>query len=107
MKALHESTQDRQDESVARDLAARVAAIFWEYPKLSGFSVQQRSTLPKERAAAPLDDELCLADVSLVSDFYATRGFCEALLYTLLELIDEHPRALDLLAGRTFARALH
>jgi len=107
MKALNESTQDRHAESVARDLSARVGAIFSEYPMLSGFSVQERSTLTKERALAQLHGELFLADVSLLSDFYATQEFCEALVYTLLDLIDEHAEAPGLLVGRTFARALH
>ena len=107
MKALHDGTQDRQAEGIARDLAARVAAIFWEYPMLSGFSVQERSTLTKERALAVLQGELCLADVSLLSDLYATQEFCEALVYTLLDLLEEHEEASALLVGRTFARALH
>jgi len=107
MKALNESTQDRHAESIARDLAARVGAIFAEYPMLYGFSVQERSTLTKERALAQLHGELCLADVSLLSDLYATQEFCEALVFTLLDLIDEHAEAPDLLLGRTFARALH
>ena len=107
MKALHDDTQDRQAEGIARDLAARVAAIFGEYPMLCGFSVQERSTLTKGRALAELQGDLCLADVSLLSDFYATEEFCEALVYTLLQLLEEHEEAPVLLAGRTFARALH
>jgi len=107
MKALNESTQDRQAESIASDLAARVGAIFAEYPMLYGFSVQKRCTLTKGRALAPLHGELCLADVALLSDFYATQEFCEALVFTLLDLLEEHEVAPAFLAGRTFARALH
>jgi hypothetical protein len=84
-----------------------MAAIFGEYPMLYGFSVQERSTLTKGRALAVLQGELCLADVSLLSDFYATREFCEALVFTLLDLLEEHEEAPAFLTGRTFARALH
>ena len=107
MKALHDGTQKLHAERIARDLAARVAAIFGEYPMLCGFSVQMRSTLTKGRALAALQGELCLADVSLLSDFYATQEFCEALVFTLLDLLEEHEEAPAFLAGRTFARALH
>jgi len=107
MKALHDGTQNLLAERIARDLAARVAAVFGEYPMLCGFSVQKRSTLTKGRALAALQGELCLADVSLLSDFYATQEFCEALVFTLLDLLEEHEEAPAFLAGRTFARALH
>lgn len=109
MKALHDRTQNLQPQSVAADLAPRVAAIFEEYPILCGFSVQRRSTLTKERAIAPLQGELCLADVSVSTwpGFRATLEFYNDIAYTLLELIDEQPEAFDFLCGRTFARTLH
>lgn len=109
MKALHDSTQSLQAEGVAADLAARVAAIFEEYPMLCGFSVQERSTLTKERAVAPLQGELCLADVSVSTwpGMQASLEFYDEIVRTLLELMDEHPEAPGLLAGRTFARTRH
>jgi hypothetical protein len=109
MKALHDRTQNLQAQSVAADLAARVAAIFEEYPILCGFSVQRRSTLTKERAIAPLQGELCLADVSVSTwpGFQATLEFYDEIVCTLLELMDEQPEAFDFLSGRTFARTLH
>jgi hypothetical protein len=109
MKALHDRTQDPQAQSVAADLAARVAGIFGELPMLCGFSVQKRSALTKQRAIAPLRGELCLADVS-VSTWPGCRAsleFYNEIVCTLLELMDEQPEALDFLSGRTFARALH
>src|SRR3979411_1619833 len=77
MKALHERTQNLQAESVAADLAARIAGIFEQYPILCGFSVQERSTLTKERAIVQLQGELCLADVSVSTwpGFRATPEF--------------------------------
>jgi hypothetical protein len=109
MNALHDRTQNLQAQSVAADLAARVAGIFEDYPILCGFSVQRRSTLTKERAIAPLQGELCLADVSVSTwpGFQATLEFYDEIVCTLLELMDEQPEAFDFLSGRTFARTLH
>ncbi len=109
MKALHDRTQNPQSQSVAADLAARVAGIFGEFPILCGFSVQKLSTLTKDRAVAPLQGELCLADVS-VSTWPGMRApleFYNEIVCTLLELMDERPEASDFLSGRTFARTLH
>jgi len=109
MKALHDRTQNLQAQSVATDLAARVAGIFEEYPILCGFSVQRRSTLTKERAVALLQGELCLADVSVSAwpGFRATPEFHNEIACALLELMDEQPEAFDFLSGRTFARTLN
>jgi hypothetical protein len=101
--------QNLQAQSLAADLATRVAAIFGEYPILCGFSVQRRSTLTKDRAVAPLKGELCLADVSVNTwpGFRATLEFYDEIVCTLLELMDQQPEAFDFLSGRTFARTLH
>jgi len=109
MKALHNRTQNLQAQSVATDLAARVAGIFEEYPILCGFSVQRRSTLTKERAVASLQGELCLADVSVSTwpGFHMTLEFYNEIACALLELMDEQPEALDFLSGRTFARTMN
>jgi hypothetical protein len=109
MKALHDRTQSLQGESVATDLAARVAVIFDQYPMLSGFSVQERCTLTKDRTMVQLQDGLYLADVSVnvPPGFRVTQDLCDQIAYLLLELMDEQPDVLELLPGRTFARTLH
>jgi hypothetical protein len=109
MKALDEGTRNLQREGIAPDLAARVAAIFEQYPALCGFSVQERSTVTKDRAMVQLEGELCLADVSVVTlpAPRATQEFCDQIAYLLLELMDEQPDVLELLSGRTFARTFH
>jgi len=109
MKALHERTQNLQAESVAADLAARIAGIFEQYPILCGFSVQERSTLTKERAIVQLQGELCLADVSVNTwpGFQATPEFYDEIACMLLELMAEQPEAVEVLSGCTFARTLH
>jgi hypothetical protein len=37
----------------------------------------------------------------------ATPAVCEEIVQTLLELLDEHPAARELLRGYTFARTFH
>lgn len=109
MKALHDSTQNLQSQNVATDLAACVAVIFEKYPILCGFTVQPHATLTTDRALAPLQRGLYLADVEVSSPpgFRATQEFCDQIASMLLELIDEQPAVLDFLPGRTFARTSH
>jgi hypothetical protein len=109
MKALRDRTQNLHGQSAAMDLAARVARIFEQYPMLCGFSVQEHSTLTKDRAMLQLQGRLCLADVSVSTSprFHVTQEFCIGIAYPLLELMDEQPEVCDLIAGRTFARTLH
>jgi hypothetical protein len=109
MKALHDRTHNLQAQSVTAGLAARIAGIFEQCPMLCGFSVQEHSTLTKERAIVQLQGELCLADVSVStwSGFRVTQEFYERIACLLLELMDEQPEAVDVLPGRTFARTLH
>ena len=109
MKALYDRTQNLQRESVAANLAARVAAIFEEYPILCGFSVQACSTVTEDRTKVPLPGELCLAEVSVVTppELRVTQSFCNEIACMLAELMDEQPDVFDLLSGRTFARTFH
>ena len=109
MKALYDRTQDPQRESVEADLAARVAAIFEEYPILCGFSVQECSTVTEDRTKVPLSGQLCLAEVSVVAppELHVTQAFCNQVACMLAELIDEQPDVVELLSGRTFARTCH
>ena len=109
MNALYDRTQNLQRQSVAADLAARVAAIFEQYPMLCGFSVQERSTVTKDRVMVQLQGELCVADVSVgtLPAFRVTQEVCNEIAYMLLELMDEEPDVFDLLCGRSFARTFH
>ena len=108
MKALDDRAQILQRESVATELAARVAAIFERYPMLCGFSVQERATVGKDRGVVQLEGELCLADVSVITPpaFRVTQEFCNQIAGVLLELMEEEPDVSDLLSGRTFARTV-
>jgi hypothetical protein len=109
MKALHDTTQIVQVQSAAMDLAVRVAGLFEQYPMLCGFSVQEPSTLTKDRARVRLPGGLWLADVSVSTPprLRATQAFCIQIAYPLFELMEDQPEVCGLLPGRTFARTLH
>jgi len=91
------------------DLAARMEMLFRRCPALHGFSVQQGSSVTRERVALDLQAGLFLADVvwhqPLNGDQAAT--LVEEISQELLELVEERPEATALLCGRTFARVLH
>jgi hypothetical protein len=109
MKALHDRTSNPQSQNAATELAACVAVIFEKYPILCGFTVQPHATLTTDRAIVRLQRGLYLADVEVSSPpgFRATPEFCNQIAFMLIELIDEQPKVLDLLPGRTFARTWH
>ena len=91
------------------DVAAQIAGLFSRLPMLEGFSVQERATLTRDRAMAPLAGELCVADVSV--DAWAgdesTDSVHDEIVQTLRELLGEHPESYEALRGHTFARAFH
>ena len=109
MKALHDRTGNPRSPSIAADLTAFIAEIFEQYPWLCGFSVQDGSTLTRDRAMVRLSGALYLADVSLNApqEFCVTREFCERIASMLFEFVEEQPEVFDLLPGRTFARTFH
>ena len=106
MNALQDRTHLDRLES---DLAARVEMLFQRCPALYGFSVQQASSVTRERIALCLEGDLFLADVALHQplDREQAATLVEEISEELLELVDERPEATALLRGRTFARALH
>jgi hypothetical protein len=109
MTAVRSETPLAERETMIVDLVTRITALFARLPMLSGFSVQDRSTLTAEREAAPLDIELSIADVSVHTwpGFPSTGGVAAEIVAALLELLEEHPAARGLLRGYTFARVFH
>ena len=97
------------DYSLTVHTALRVAALFAQLPMLSGFSVQDRATLTSDRDMAPLDGDLCVADVSVDpwTGFEAPPVLCAEIAQAMRELLEEHPEACELLRGHTFARTFH
>lgn len=93
---------------VAAQLDESIIALFGAFHSLCGFSVQDRPGLP-DGGSATLQAGLFLTDVGLypAPGLEETRFICEEIRDTLVQLIEERPEALELLSGRTFARAFH
>ncbi len=85
-----------------------IVSVFQDYPSLCGFSVQRSPGLPDGGAEA-LRPDLYLTDVGLYPQpgLDDTKLICRGVRDVLVRLIEERPEASRLLAGRTFARALH
>jgi hypothetical protein len=104
MKALQQRTWDER-HFLEADLGARIETLFDRWPTLCGFSVGQRSI---EEAGVP-ELELYISGI----DVYPALGsgqpdqLFNEISAALVELLDEHPEAYELLRERTFARTLH
>jgi hypothetical protein len=109
MNALQNRGYEEQRLQLEAALAARIDTLFRRCPALCGFSVQEGSKLPQERAADHIEGDLFLADLECHPALDPDRSaeLCEAISHALLELVDERPEMAELLPGRTFARTLH
>jgi hypothetical protein len=85
-----------------------IVSVFEDYPSLCGFTVQDRPGLP-DGGSESLLPGLFLTDVGLYPQpgLEDSRMICQGVRDMLIELIEERPESGRLLAGRTFARALH
>ncbi|HYN12072.1 MAG TPA: hypothetical protein VET51_05425 [Burkholderiales bacterium] len=105
MKALQQQARDAKPHDLEADLGARIEMLFDLCPTLCGFSVGQRSI---EEAGVP-ELELFISAI----DAYPALGsgqpeqLFNEISAALVDLLDEHPDAAELLPGRTFARTLH
>ena len=97
------------EATVVADVSTRIAALFVELPMLTGFSVQDRATLTRDRTNAPLAGELYIADVSVDAwpGFQAGPAVHDGIVQALADLLREHPESREALRGRTFARVFH
>jgi hypothetical protein len=95
--------------TVVADVSKRIAELFLDLPMLTGFSIQDRASLSRDRNNAPLAGELCIADVSVEAwpGWQAGPAVHDAIAQTLLALLNEHPESYDALRGQTFARTFH
>jgi len=97
------------DYTMIANVSARIAGLFQRLPMLTGFSVQERATLTRDRDTAPLAGDLCIADVSV--DAWAwlqlTPLVHDEIVQELRELLGEHPESYEALRGHTFARRFH
>jgi hypothetical protein len=94
MKASENRLGEERRERAEAIVEEHVDALFRRVPMLSGFSLRH---------------DLEFADVSV--DTWPGCGagpeLYQELVQTLAELAEERPDAVELLRGRTFARALH
>lgn len=109
MSAVETGTSRSERETMILDLVTQIEALFARLPMLSGFSVQDRTTLTAQRESVPLDAELSIADVSVHTwpGFPSAAGVPAEIVAALLDLLDQHPAARGLLRGYTFARVFH
>jgi len=109
MSALQSRSEERRQDAVAAELADTVIGLFCRWPSLEGFSIQERSTLGKDRIGATLDGSLCVADVVARTwpGYGVGTALYEDIAQAMLELLEERPEAGELLRGTTFARVLH
>jgi hypothetical protein len=88
-------------------LEESIVALFEGFPSLCGFAVLDR---PATRGGSEaLRPGLFLTDIGLFPQpgLDDVKQIHEGIRDTLVDLIEERPEAHRLLAGRTFARALH
>lgn len=109
MRAAERRVPNPPPARVLAEIDASIAALFERCPTLSGFTVQDPAALELDVSATRLDNALCVADVAI----HAWPGdpggedVRQHIAYALLDLVEEHPEACELLRDRTFARALH
>jgi hypothetical protein len=91
---------------VERRLAARLEALFERCPALHGFTVQDRAL---QSGARDPDELLSVGEISVYPLLGKDQSdaIYEEIARTLMDLLSEHPRARELLHGRTIARAVH
>ena len=94
MKASETRLQDERRSRAEAIVEEHVHALFRRQPMLSGFALRQ---------------DLEFADVAVYTwpGYSAGADLYEELAQTLADLAEERPDAVELLRGRTFARAFH
>jgi hypothetical protein len=109
MRTVQTNIHESERAGAIAALVLRIAGLFNRVPMLSGFSVQDRAILTRERNIAALDADLCIADVAVHGwpGVQVTPAVCDEIVETMLQLLDEHPQTRELLRGYTFARTFH
>jgi hypothetical protein len=98
----------RKSKRPAASFEESIVSVFEGYPSLCGFTVQHSPGLP-DGGSEPLDAGLFLTDVGLFPQpgLEDSRMISAGVRDMLIELLEARPEAARLLAGKTFARALH
>ena len=99
----------RPARELEADLGARVEALFGRCPELCGFQVEERVVQGAGNEGGMRELELYIAGI----DVFPALGSAQSetlvaqISAALADLLEDSPEAADLLAGRTFARAMH
>ena len=94
MKPSQTRLSDERRQHAQATVEKHLGALFERLPMLCGFAVRH-------------DLELTEVSVSTWPGYTAGLELYEDLVQAIADLADERPEAIDLLRGRTFARAFH
>ena len=93
MKPSEQRLSEARRQHTEAIVARHVDELFQRLPMLAGFWLQP------DLEVAELTFSTC--------DYTDRRELCEEVMLSLVELAEERPEAVQLMRGRTFARALH
>ena len=94
MKTSEERLYEARRQHIEAILAQHVRELFQRLPMLSGFWLRP---------------DLQVAELSVFTwpGFGATPDLCQEVTQSLIAFTEDRPEALQLMRGRTFARAVH
>jgi len=103
--ALPETMLVRLEASVG----AKIRAVFARCPTLHGFSVQDRSMLPRDLDPNRIPDaDLFVTEIGIFPKLDSQfDDIYDEITLAISDLVKDEPQAYDFLRGRTFARSLH
>ncbi len=94
MKASEQRLSEASRQHTEAIVARHVHQLFQRLPMLSGFWLRP-------------DLKVAELSVSTWPGYTASQDLDEEVMQSLIELAEEHPEAVQLIRGRTFARAVH
>jgi len=94
MKPSEQRLTEARRQHTEANVARHIHQLFQRLPMLSGFCLQP-------------DLEVAELSVFTWPGYTAGRELYEEVMQSLVELADERPEAVQLMRGRTFARAVH
>jgi hypothetical protein len=94
MKPSEQCSSEARRQHTEAIVARHLSELFQRLPMLAGFCLRP-------------DLELDELSVSTWPGYTAGRDLYEEVLQSLAELAEERPEAVQLMCGRTFARAVH
>jgi len=96
-------------ERLEASIDAKMKALFARCPNLHGFSVQDRSMLPRSVDQKRIADaDLFITEIGTFPKLDSRHDeIHDEITLAILDLVHDEPHACDYLRGRTFARTLH